>query len=309
MAQGVEVRRPVDVQEEARHPARGQLDDADAQVGEALEHPVQDEVGQGNGRCEVQEDGVEELLALLALTLAPRGVERALELGDVKHRSDTRAAERGPHGIEIRVRERLPVHGCGCDHGQPNALRPYPLDLLHRPRRVVQHHVCDAVETALPLGAHAGREAVVRTCVRPLRLAIRGQPLLPQEAVVGEHDRGVEPETVERGETRVGEAIGVRHQFVERRRRVLATQAAEPVVPDQARAFRDGHLQRSEPAAPPGQPGPARIVVRDGERVGAVSRVDEIRPGRPGLEEMLVDVDGLQRHGPSRPHSTSGSRP
>ena len=117
---------------------------------------------------------------------------------------------------------------------------------------------------------------------------------------MGNRTAASSPNCVERLQAGAGEAVGVGHQLVERRGRPLARAARRSrSSPDQGRALRDGHLERGEPAAPPGQPGPSGLVVGDGERVGRVRRVDVLGPGRPRLEEMLVDVDGLQRHGPS----------
>ena len=183
-----------------RHPARRQLDHADAQAREALEHAVQDQVGEGDRRRQVQEDRVEELLAVLVLPGSPGGVQRALELRDVEDRRNAFVAERRPHGIEVRVRQRLPVHRGRGDHGQAHALRPHPPDLLHRPGRIVQQDVGHAEEPALALAAHVGDEAVVGPCVGALGVAVRRQPLLPQQAVVREQDRGIESERVERRE-------------------------------------------------------------------------------------------------------------
>ena len=149
VALGVEVRRPVDVQEEVRHPAGRQLDDADAQAREALEHPGEDQVGQGDRRRQVQEDRVEELLAVLVLPGPPGRVQRALELRDVEDRRHALVAEGGPHRVEVRVRERLPVHRRRGDHGQAHALRPHPPDLLHGPGRVMQEDVGHPEEPAL----------------------------------------------------------------------------------------------------------------------------------------------------------------
>ena len=118
-------------------------------------------------------------------------------------------------------------------------LRPHPPDLLHRPGRIVQQDVGHAEEPTVALAAHVGHEAVVGPGVGPLRVAVRGQPLFPQQPVVREHDRGVEPELVERREAGPGEAVGVGHQLVERCRRPLAAQPAEAVLPDQRRALRD----------------------------------------------------------------------
>ena len=130
--------------------------------------------------------------------VSPGRVQRALELRDVEDRRDPVVAERGPHRIEVGVRQRLPVHRGRSDHGQPHALGPHPPDLLHRPGRVVQQDVGHAEEPARRLAADVGHEAVVGPGVGPLRDAVRGQPLLPQQPVVREQHRGVEPERVER---------------------------------------------------------------------------------------------------------------
>ncbi len=298
----VEVRRAVDVEQEVRDPARRQLDDADAKPGEPLEDPVEDEVGQRHRRCHVQEDGIEELLAVLLLPCAPGRVQRALELRDVEDRCHTLVAERSPHRVEVGCGQRLPVDGSRCDHGEAEALGPDPLDLLDGPRRVVQEHVGHTEEAVLPVVAHVGHEAVVRPRVGTLRLAVRGQPLLPQEAVVGEHHGGVQPELVERVEPRPGQPVVVGHQLVERRRRSLTTQPALAVLADERRTLGDRDLERgqvsrlatSATAIPPSSSAIDSASAR-------LARVDVLGPGRPRFEEMLVDVDGLQRrHGPSR---------
>ena len=158
------------------------------------------------------------------------GMQRALEFRDVEHGRDALVAERRPHGIEVGVRQRLPVHRRRGDHGQAHALRPHPRDLLHRPAGIVQQEVRHAEEAPVTLAADLGHEAVVGPGVRPLRGTVRGQPLLPQEPVVREHDRSVQPEPVERRQAGPGEAVGVGDQVVEGRRCALPAQPAEAVL-------------------------------------------------------------------------------
>jgi len=55
--------------------------------------------------------------------------------------------------------------------------------------------------------------------------------------------------------------------------------------------------------------GQTGVIVADGQCVGLPRRIYVLGPGRPRLEEMLVDIDGLQRHVPSRAQSTSGASP
>ena len=120
------------------------------------------------------------------------------------------------------MRKGLPVHRGRGDHGQAHALRPHPPDLLHRPDRIVQEDVGHPEETILTVAAHVRQEPVVGPRVGTLRVAVRSEPLLPQQPVVREHDRGIEPEGVERREAGAGEAVGVGHQLLERRRSTLA---------------------------------------------------------------------------------------
>ncbi len=174
---------------------------------------------------------------------------------------------------------------------------------------IVQQEVRHAEEASVTLAADVGHEAVVGPGVRPLRGTVRGEPLLPQQPVVREQDRGVQPELVERLQARPGEAVGVGHQVVERGRRALTAQPTEPVLPDQRRALRDRHFERGEPAAPPGQPGPSGLVVGDGECVGPRARD---RCGRTRSSSTRRDA-GRRRWSAAPwslpPQSTSGPYP
>jgi hypothetical protein len=161
-------------------------------------------------------------------------------------------------------------------------------------------------EPALAVAARFGGEAVVGARIGALGDPVGGKPLFPQQSIVGKEDRSIETERVERVQPGAGQPVGVGHKLVEGGRRVLAAHAAEPIVADQGRPLRDGYLERRERRTPPRQPGPALRVIDNRQRVIAVRRIDVVGPGRPGLEEMLVDVDGRKCHEPSPAQSISG---
>ena len=93
---------------------------------EALERPVEDEIGQSDGRGQPQEDGVEQQPAVIGLAHVPGRMERALEARDVEDRRHALVAEGGPHRIEVGMRERLPVDRRRGDHGQAHTLGAAP---------------------------------------------------------------------------------------------------------------------------------------------------------------------------------------
>ena len=249
MTLGVEVRRPVDVQEEARHPTRRQLDHAETERGNRSSTPVRMRLARGDRRAPYRKISG-QLLALLLFPRPPGRVQGALEVRDMEHRGNAFVAERRPHTVEIRVRKGLPVNRSRGDHGQAYALRPYPPDLLHRPGRVVQQHM-----------GHPEESDPCHHCTRPPRSgckparwrvagAVRGQSLFPQEAVVREQDRCVEPERVERRQAGTGQTVGVRDQLLERCRSPLATEAPHAVLPDQYRTLRDRDLRAGSASHP-----------------------------------------------------------
>jgi hypothetical protein len=80
--------------------------------------------------------------------------------------------------------------------------------------------------TALAVAARFGGEAVVGARIGPLGDPVGGKPLLPQQSIVGEEDRSVETECVERIQAGGGLAIGIGHEIVEGGRRVFAAYPA-----------------------------------------------------------------------------------
>ena len=170
---------------------------------EALQGPVQDQIGQRNRRSQVQEDRVEQALAVLRLALSPRRVERALELGDVEHRGHTVIAEGRPDRIEVGVGQWLAVHRSRGDHRQADTFGPHPRRSPRPPRRG------RAASRARPRRGDPRRQRTRRPrigCRHGRSPAVRARSdasrLLPEQSVVREHDGCVQPELVERSQAR-----------------------------------------------------------------------------------------------------------
>ena len=154
-----------------RHPARRQLDHPDAQRGNRSSTPLRIRLARATAGARYKKIESKSCSPSSCSPVAPGRVQRALELRDVEDRSDALVAERGPHGIEVRVRERLPVHRGRGDHGQADALGPHPPDLLDRPRRDRASSTwATPKRRSSPSLTDVGHEAVVGPRVGPLRV-------------------------------------------------------------------------------------------------------------------------------------------
>ena len=145
---GRELGAAVEHHQEHRHPDRGELDDADAQLGDALERAVQDEVGARERGRGPEEDRVERRQPKSVGLRVPHVVERPALVGDVEHRRDAVLDERAPDRVVIGVRERTAVDERGRDHRELHAVALEPRELRAQPRGVAQRHVRDRMHAA-----------------------------------------------------------------------------------------------------------------------------------------------------------------
>ena len=158
-----------------------------------------------------------------------------------------------------------------------------------RCRDRVEHTVAFAGDDAAP--------AVPRAHVAEQRGERIRQRALPEESVVGEQHRGVEPIARTPVAPRRGLPVVAGEQVVvPLGGRVPATGPDVPLA-DLARLARGLDVRDRERPALPGEPGVPGPVVDEAERVVTEVRVGVLLPESPVLHEVLVRVDDPVRHG------------
>ena len=282
---------------------------------------MQDEIAQGNGRCDPQHHRVEHTVDRLGVTGVPGPVERPIEVPHVEHRRHACIAERRPQRVQRRVRQRSPVHRRRRHHGQADPVPPEAGDLVGRPVGVPQRNVADAKQ-AVGVPVEGGHQpAVVRTHVGAQGGKIAGQHLFEEQTEVGEQHRRVDTELLQLGQPcdRVG--VGRRHALLVGGRggRTLLTQ--QPLRADLLRVIGrwlstgysccPRHVSHGHPSASssmarasPRRAGSmwSRQAVRDSKRCWSTSRIT-VTSGK-GWSHRSSDASsasGRRRTGPLPP--------
>jgi hypothetical protein len=116
--------------------------------------PVDDEVGDADGRRYPQEDRLENGNEVVVGVGVEGIVDEAGLISHMEHRCDPMVDEGRPDGIVVAMRHGSTVDGCGGDHAETHAGGRQFAQLSHEPRRIPQGQVGHRMEVTAAVGHH-----------------------------------------------------------------------------------------------------------------------------------------------------------